>query len=42
MTWSPPCWATRSQTVIKHYAHLIPEEQIALAAGDLGQILRAG
>ena len=29
-------------TVIKHYAHLIPEEQIALAAGDLGEILRTG
>jgi hypothetical protein len=29
-------------TVIKHYAHLIPEEQIALAAGDLGAILRTG
>ena len=29
-------------TVIKHYAHLIPEEQIALAAGDLGAILHAG
>jgi hypothetical protein len=29
-------------TVIKHYAHLIPEEQIALAAGDLGAILHTG
>ena len=29
-------------TVIQHYAHLIPEEQIALAAGDLGQVLRTG
>jgi integrase len=29
-------------TVIKHYAHLIPEQQIALAAGELGQILHAG
>ena len=29
-------------TVIQHYAHLIPEEQIALATGDLGKILRTG
>ena len=29
-------------TVIKHYAHLIPEEQIALAAGHLGKVLRTG
>jgi hypothetical protein len=28
--------------VMKHYAHLIPEEQIALAAGHLGTILRTG
>ena len=29
-------------TVIAHYSHLVPEEQIALAAGDLGKILRPG
>jgi site-specific recombinase XerD len=29
-------------TVIKHYSHLVPEEQIAQAAGDLGEILRTG
>jgi integrase len=29
-------------TVIKHYAHLIPEEQIALAADALGKALRTG
>ena len=28
--------------VMKHYAHLIPEEQIALATGHLGAILHAG
>jgi Phage integrase family len=29
-------------TVIKHYAHLIPEREIAQAAGELGKILRTG
>jgi integrase len=28
--------------VMKHYAHLIPEEQIALATSELGKILRTG
>jgi hypothetical protein len=28
--------------VMKHYAHLIPEEQMALATGELGKILHTG